>query len=57
LLATTSNDELGQDEDKMAPLFVVEVYQGELFRVSFVPEGVPHIIGCIRQVCDTPQVL
>jgi len=56
LLTTTSNDELGQEEDKIAPLFVEEVHWGDHFHVSLVPEGEPLIMCHLDQVWDIPQV-
>jgi len=41
LLATTSTDELGQEEDKISPHFVEEVQQGVHFRICLVLEVAP----------------
>jgi len=55
-LATTSNKGLGQEKDQIAPVCVEEVHWGEHFRVSFVLEGAPLLMGHLHQVQDTPLV-
>jgi len=55
-LASTSNDEPGQEENKIALPFVEEVHRGVHFHISLVPEGAPRLIRCPGQVRDTPLV-
>jgi len=55
-LATTSNDELSQEEDRIALLFVEEVYCGEHFHISLVPERVALLMGHLHHVRDTSHI-
>ena len=54
-LATTSNDKLGQREDKIAPPFVEEVHWGVPFHFCLAPKGAPLLIGRPGQVRATRQ--
>ena len=55
-LATTSNDELSQEKNKLA-LPSVEVRRGVYFHFCLVLEGVTLMIRRPGQVQDTPHVL
>jgi hypothetical protein len=55
-LARTSSDELGHEEDKIAPPFVVEVHWGVHCQFTVVSEGPPVVMSHLGQVRDTLQV-
>jgi len=46
LLATTSNNKLGQEEDKNAPPLVEQVYLRVHLHLCVVLEGAPRLIRC-----------
>jgi len=54
-LATTSNDELDQEEEKIAPPFVEGVHGKVHFHFTGW-EGASLLMSRLRQVWDTPQV-
>jgi len=56
LWATTPNDEHGLAEDKIAPPVGEEVHKARCFYVFQVRAGAPHMMLCLGQVRDSPQV-
>jgi len=55
-LAITSNNELRQNEDKIAPLFVQQVHRREHLLVSLVMERAPHMMHRLHRAQDNLQV-
>jgi len=55
-IATTSNDELGQKEDKIEPPVMEEGHQGVHVHFHLVGKGAPLLFRCDCQVWDTVQV-
>jgi hypothetical protein len=53
---TTSNDELGQEGDKIAHPCEEVVHESRHFYIILVRAGVPHLMLHLCQVHDTPQV-
>ena len=55
-LATSSDDKLGLEEDKIAQPFVAEVYWGVHYHFTLVLDGAHHMICHLGQVLDTLQI-
>jgi len=56
LLPTTSDDAPGQEVDKIAPTFVVEVSWGVYIHYFLVPKDTPSMTCHLSHVQDNPQV-
>jgi hypothetical protein len=56
-LTTTSNDELGQEEGKIAPGIGEKQHGRAHFLDFFVPERAPLLMGCLPHIRDTVLVL
>jgi len=54
-LGTTTDDELGPEDDNLAPPFVDEVHLAVHSHFSLVEERAPHLMHQVRQVWDTSQ--
>jgi hypothetical protein len=55
-LATTSNDELCQEEDKVTLPFVDEVYKWVHYDFALVADEAPHVMNHLGQNWDTLSV-
>jgi hypothetical protein len=50
------NAKLGQEEDRLAPLVVVNSHWGKQFHGSLVAEEEPHLMQHLGTAWDTPSV-